>query len=146
MPHNPPETPKICVDVAVFDETSRLLLIERRNEPFKGRYALPGGFMDIGETAEHAARRELKEETGIDVVNLYHAGVYSQPRRDPRGHNVSIAFMSVIRATQPKAGDDAASAVWVNDWTQLDLAFDHGQIARDACILLLSAFGEPQGA
>jgi 8-oxo-dGTP diphosphatase len=145
MPHNPPETPKICVDVAVFDERSRLLLIERRNEPFKGEYALPGGFMDIGETAEAAARRELKEETGIKAGRLYLAGVYSDPGRDPRGHNISIAFASIIRATKPKAGDDAASAVWVKDWMQLDLAFDHGQIARDAALLLLSATSEPRG-
>jgi 8-oxo-dGTP diphosphatase len=145
MPHNPPETPKICVDVAVFDEKSRLLLIERQNEPFKDQYALPGGFMDIGETAEDAARRELQEETGIEAGKLYLTGVYSDPGRDPRGHNVSIAFASIIKAAKPRAGDDAAKAVWVKNWMKLDLAFDHGQIARDAALLLLSATSEPQG-
>ncbi len=73
-----------------------MLLIRRKNAPFKGRYALPGGFMESGETAETAARRELKEETGISVTRLRLVGVYSDPRRDPRGHAVSIAYVARV--------------------------------------------------
>ena len=132
MPRELPETPPVTVDAVIFDGTGRLLLIRRKNPPFKGRYALPGGFMDVGETTENGCRRELKEETGIEVGPLQLIGVYSDPHRDPRGHTVSIAYLAVIKSAEPKAGDDAASASWAENWRRLKLAFDHNQIVGDA--------------
>ena len=95
------------------------------------RYALPGGFAEIGETVEVAALRELKEETGVEgrVVRLI--GVYSDPHRDPRGHTVSAAFLVSSDGT-PHAGDDAAAAAFVANWRELSYAFDHAQIIADA--------------
>lgn len=131
-----PRTPALTTDCAVFDARGRVLLIRRRNPPFEGRYALPGGFVDVGETVEDACRRELKEETGLKVGALRLIGVYSEPERDPRGHTCSIAFLARIDSAEPKAGDDAAAAEWVKDWRSLALAFDHAQILADAEKLL----------
>lgn len=127
-----PKTPLLSVDCIVFDRDDRLLLIKRANPPFKGRYALPGGFVDIGETVEDAALRELKEETGIDGKVIRLVGVYSDPKRDPRGHTVSAAFLIKPRSTKVVGGDDAASAEFVRDWRELKLAFDHSDILADA--------------
>jgi len=131
-----PRTPALTTDCAVFDARGRVLLIRRRNPPFEGRYALPGGFVDVGETVEDACRRELKEETGLKVGALRLIGVYSEPERDPRGHTCSIAFLARIDSAEPKAGDDAAAVEWVKDWRSLALAFDHAQILADAEKLL----------
>jgi 8-oxo-dGTP diphosphatase len=131
-----PRTPALTTDCAVFDARGRVLLIRRRNPPFEGRYALPGGFVDIGETVEAACRRELEEETGLEVGALELVGVYSEPRRDPRGHTCSIAFLARTGSAEPRAGDDALAAEWVADWRSLPLAFDHAQILADAEKLL----------
>jgi 8-oxo-dGTP diphosphatase len=132
----PPKTPGLAADCVVFDAGNRVLLIRRKNSPFKGRYALPGGFVDIGETVEDACRRELMEETSVKAGKLHLVGVYSDPRRDPRAHNVSVVYMTrVVRAT-PVAGDDAAAAEWVKDWKSLKLAFDHADIVADAARML----------
>lgn len=127
-----PKTPLLSVDCIVFDRDDRLLLIKRGNAPFKGRYALPGGFVDIGETVEAAALRELKEETGIDGKIIRLVGIYSDPKRDPRGHTVSAAFLIKPRSTRAVGGDDAASAEFVSDWRGQKLAFDHSVILADA--------------
>jgi len=127
-----PAGPALTVDCVVFDAEDRLLLIRRRNEPFKGHYALPGGFVDIGETVETAARRELKEETSVEAGGLRLIGVYSDPHRDPRGHVVSVAYRIETEGHAPRAGDDAAAAAFVPDWEGLDLAFDHRSIVADA--------------
>jgi 8-oxo-dGTP diphosphatase len=117
----------------IHDLDGRVLLIRRKNEPFKGAFALPGGFVDIGETVEAACRREVREETGLEVHDLALIGVYSDPGRDPRGHTVSAAFMTRLPvSTPPSAGDDAAAAEWVGDWRAHKLAFDHAQILEDA--------------
>ena len=88
--------PAIAVDCVVFDNQGRLLLIQRKNAPFKGNYALPGGFVEYGEATETAARRELLEETGLKLGGkMYLVGVYSDPKRDPRGHTISIAYVAV---------------------------------------------------
>ena len=127
-----PVTPLLTVDCVVLDSEGRLLLIRRKNPPFEGHYALPGGFVDIGETVEDACRRELMEETGVKAGKLTLVGVYSDPGRDPRGHTVSIAFLTRVRSAKAEAGDDAASVEWV-EWTpRLKLAFDHKKIVRDA--------------
>lgn len=128
--------PKLTVDAVVFDREGRLLLIKRKGPPFKGQYALPGGFVEIGETVESAAHRELKEETGVTAKSQRLVGIYSQPGRDPRGHVISVAFLMSVRAAIPKAADDAAAAAFFEDWRSKKLAFDHGKIVADAVRLL----------
>ena len=123
----------LTVDCVAFDKEGRLLLIRRKYDPFQGSVALPGGIVDAGETTEEAARRELKEETGVDALSLSLIGVYDAPDRDTRGRYVSVAY----RATLPEdatalAGDDAASAEFVAEWQQCEFAFDHRQIVEDA--------------
>ena len=127
-----PRTPALTVDCVAIDREGRLLLIRRKNPPYAGTYALPGGFVDVGETVEDACRRELMEETGIKAGRLALIGVYSDPRRDPRGHTCSVAFLTRILHARPKAGDDAAGAQWVKPWSTLELAFDHARIVADA--------------
>jgi len=127
-----PATPALTTDCVVFDARGRVLLIRRKNEPFKGSYALPGGFVDIGERVEDGCRRELSEETGVKAGTLRLIGVFSDPKRDPRGHTCSVAFVTEIDAATPHAGDDAAAAEWVEDWRAHKLAFDHAQIIADA--------------
>lgn len=126
-----PKTPQLSVDCVVFDRAERLLLIKRARPPFKGAYALPGGFVDVGETVEAATLRELREETGIGGRIVRLIGVYSDPKRDPRGHTVSVAFLVRALSTRVVGGDDAASAEWVADWKSVELAFDHDKIAAD---------------
>jgi len=114
-----------------------VLLIRRDDEPFAGSYALPGGFVEWGETVDDACRREVREEVGIEVDELNLVGVYSDPKRDPRGHMVSVAYATVLpSAVPPRAGSDAASAEWVKDWRRLALAFDHVHILADAETML----------
>jgi 8-oxo-dGTP diphosphatase len=127
-----PQTPALTTDCVVFDGRRRVLLIRRGNPPFKGHYALPGGFVDVGETLEEACRRELMEETGLKVGRLQLIGVYSDPRRDPRGHTCSVASRARAPRASPKAGDDAAGAEWVERWSKVGIAFDHAKILRDA--------------
>lgn len=127
-----PATPSLTVDCVAFDARGRVLLIRRAKPPFAGHHALPGGFVDLGETVEAACRRELEEETGLAAEELVLVGVYSDPGRDPRGPTVSIAFATVLRSRRPEAGDDAAAAEWVADWRRKKLAFDHDRIVRDA--------------
>lgn len=124
--------PALTVDCVVFDPGGRLLLIRRKNPPFRGQYALPGGYVEYGETTEHAAARELAEETGLAAVKLSLIGVYSDPHRDPRGHVVSIAYRVEIGSYDPRAGDDAANAAFVANWQDVELAFDHCKIVDDA--------------
>ncbi|MBI1648450.1 NUDIX domain-containing protein [Hyphomicrobium sulfonivorans] len=144
-----PATPALTTDCVVFDDQRRVLLIQRANEPFRGGYALPGGFVDIGERVDDACRRELHEETGLEIPvdQLRLVGVYSDPKRDPRGHTCSVAYLTQTRNTPVKGGDDAASAEWVANWRELQLAFDHAQIISDAERLLLqgpSTNSEPE--
>jgi 8-oxo-dGTP diphosphatase len=132
-----PKTPALTTDCVIFDPEGRVLLIRRGHPPFVGDYALPGGFVEIGETVEQACRREALEETGIKVDVLRLVGVYSDPARDPRGHTVSAAYVTILsRAIPPRAGSDAAGAEWIDDWRSVELAFDHAQIVRDAEALL----------
>lgn len=128
-----PETPPLTTDCVIRDGRGRVLLIRRKNEPFKGAYALPGGFVEIGETLEAACRREVLEETGLSVGALRLIGVYSDPGRDPRGHTVSVAYLaSLPDGPEPEAGSDAASAEWIDAWRDRTLAFDHARIVADA--------------
>jgi 8-oxo-dGTP diphosphatase len=127
-----PKTPLLAADGVVFDAVGRVLLVRRKNPPFRGRYALPGGFVDIGETVQDACRRELLEETGVKVGKLRLVGVYSDPKRDPRCHVCTAVFLASARRATPRAGDDAAAAEWVADWSKVALAFDHAKILADA--------------
>ncbi len=128
-----PETPKLVVDVVIPTEEG-VVLIRRGSDPFKGQWALPGGFVEVGETAEGAAVREAAEETGL-VVELAHlVGVYSEPERDPRGHNVSVAFTARVLGGELSASTDAAE-VSVLDPGAVELAFDHRRIIDDALSL-----------
>jgi len=118
---------------AVIIYNNGIVLIRRKNEPFKGHYALPGGFVEYGERVEEALVREAKEETGLDVRPVKLIGVYSRPDRDPRGHTVTVAFLCIGEGNL-KAGDDAKEVFVfpVEEALKLPLAFDHGEILRDA--------------
>ncbi len=137
-----PVTPLLTVDCVVLDGEGRVLLIRRGRPPFAGAYAFPGGFVDVGETVENAARRELMEETGVKAGKLALVGVYSDPSRDPRGHTVSVVFLTRPRSgkAKAKAGDDAAAVEWVTPGPRLAMAFDHRAILRDA--LRIAAAGQ----
>lgn len=128
--------PWLAVDCVVFDEFDRLLLIRRRNPPFQHQFALPGGFLELGETTEEAALRELREETSVEAGNPQLVGVYSKPSRDPRRHVISVAYLVRVSGADAKAGDDAATAEFVRDWEHQSLAFDHDEIVRDARALM----------
>jgi 8-oxo-dGTP diphosphatase len=125
-----PETPKLMVDV-VIPSGEGVVLIRRASDPFEGRWALPGGFVEVGETVEAAATREAAEETGLAVELAGLVGVYSEPDRDPRGHNVSVAFLARVVGGDLVAATDAAEvAVLAPD--SVELAFDHRRIVADA--------------
>ena len=127
------------VDAVVFDTMGRLLVIRRKHPPFAGTHALPGGFVDIGETVEAACARELKEETGLKAQKLTLIGVYSDPNRDPRGHTCSAAFLVKAGKQTAMAGDDAASVEWVENWRRITFAFDHRKIVTDAVHMMAAA-------
>ena len=125
-----PETPKLMVDVVIPSERG-VVLIRRASEPFAGQWALPGGFVELGETVEEAAAREAAEETGLAVEVARLIGVYSEPERDPRGHNVSVAFLVRVLSGELAAATEA-SEVSVLDPSSVELAFDHRRIIDDA--------------
>lgn len=127
----PPKCPLLTVDAFIITE-GKYVLIERGNPPFQGRWALPGGFVDVGETVEAAARREAREETGLDVELLALLGVYSDPARDPRGHTVSVVYLARPAGGALNAGDDAARARLFAPGDEVALAFDHDAVVRDA--------------
>jgi 8-oxo-dGTP diphosphatase len=125
-----PETPKLMVDVVIPSEKG-VVLVRRGSEPYEGQWALPGGFVEVGETVREAAVREAAEETGLAVEVSRLVGVYSDPDRDPRGHNVSVVFLVRVLSGQMKAASDAAE-VDVLDPAGVELAFDHRRIIDDA--------------
>lgn len=120
----------VTVDILIInDTTEEILLIKRLNEPFKDYWALPGGFVDENEDLEEAAHRELKEETNLEVEDLYQLGAFGAPGRDPRGHMISIAYLGYSSDVENvKAMDDAKELKWfkINDLPKL--AFDHKEI------------------
>lgn len=125
------KAPAITVD-AMVEREDKILLIKRKNEPFKGYWALPGGFIECGESSEDAARREVKEEAGLDIEIKSLLGVYSEPGRDPRGHVISICYIAAGKG-EGKAGTDAERARFftLEEIEGLRLAFDHGRIIED---------------
>ncbi|MDH5751505.1 MAG: NUDIX hydrolase [Deltaproteobacteria bacterium] len=126
-----PMGPRLAVDVILDDRQRGVLLVKRRNPPLG--WALPGGFVEYGESLETSAAREMLEETGLEVSGLKLFGVYSDPGRDPRGHCVSVVFTALADAPEatPCGGDDAAEARFFQ-WENLPpLAFDHSLILAD---------------
>lgn len=132
----PPKTPTLAADVVILLPDGRVVLVLRRNPP--NGWALPGGFVEVGETVEAAAAREAKEETSLLVTLTDLLGVYSDPRRDARGHTASVVFLGRADG-DPKGADDAALARTF-DWDALPspLAFDHAEILADARRFLLT--------
>jgi 8-oxo-dGTP diphosphatase len=124
--------PAVTVDVIIVtrERRPRILLIRRRHDPFAGRWALPGGFVDMDEGLEEAARRELREETGLSVGRLEQLHTFGDPGRDPRGRTISVAYLARVhlRQARPRAGDDAADAAWHFLNRLPPLAFDHRHI------------------
>ena len=123
--------PSLAVDV-VIKIRGGVVLVKRRNEPYKGKWALPGGFVEYGEKVELAAAREALEETGIEVELQKLLGVYSDPGRDPRGHTVSVCYIAKWAGGKLKAASDAAEAKIFRHIPWQELAFDHAQILKDA--------------
>mgnify|MGYP001826255643 CR=1 FL=1 len=126
--------PALTVDIAVFKKTIaryKILLIKRKSDPFMGMWALPGGFVDLDETIEVAAKRELFEETNLSNILLEQFHVFSEVDRDPRGRTVSVVFVGFLEEPKEiKAGDDAVEACWFEIINLPELAFDHLKIIR----------------
>lgn len=125
-----PRNPYPTVDVIIETE-GRIVLVRRKNPP--PGWALPGGFIDYGESAERAAVREAREETGLEVTLTGLFGVYSSPDRDPRFHTMSVVYTATVKpGSRPKGSDDAAEArLFSTDALPGDVAFDHADIIRD---------------
>ena len=128
----------VTVDVVVFNsQTGRLhvLLIQRAQEPFQDAWALPGGFVDLDESLEEAAGRELAEETGVEGVDLEQLQTYGDPNRDPRGRVISVAYCTLLPSKNIQhiqGGGDASQARWFPVDEHPSLAFDHSKILADA--------------
>ena len=133
----PHPRPALTSDIVLLRETAgrplQVLLIRRGHPPFEGKWALPGGFVEEGESPEVGAQRELAEETGVTGVDLRQVGAFGEPGRDPRGWTVSVAFVARgPLADAIKAGDDAADVRWWPVDALPPLAFDHPEIIRRA--------------
>lgn len=128
--------PSVTVDIVVVtrERRPRVLLICRKKSPFAGMWALPGGFIEMEETLEDSARRELEEETGVRTGKLVQLATFGDPGRDPRGRTVSVVYLACVNANQvtPRAADDAAAADWFPLNRLPPLAFDHRNILKCA--------------
>lgn len=129
----------ITVDAVIIcqREEPMILLVQRKNDPFKNKWALPGGFLEDEEDLEEGAKRELKEETNLKISHLKQIGAFGEPGRDPRGRNISIAFLGIVDSEEEVQGnDDAADARWFGFSKLPDLAFDHYKIVTAGIALL----------
>lgn len=128
--------PALTVDIVLLHRVANgieVLLVKRARDPFEGRWAFPGGFVDMDESLEDAAARELAEETGLRGISLEQIGAFGDPGRDPRGHTVSVVFAGVLKDRAPVTGaDDALEAAWHSALEPPPLAFDHNRILRIA--------------
>jgi 8-oxo-dGTP diphosphatase len=124
--------PAVTVDIVLVtrEQQPRVLLIQRKHDPFAGMWALPGGFIEMEEKLEESARRELKEETGLAVGKLQQLATFGDPGRDPRDRTISVVYLGRVSATRlnPKADDDAAAVAWHSLRRPPRLAFDHADI------------------
>ncbi|HEY3373332.1 MAG TPA: NUDIX hydrolase [Prolixibacteraceae bacterium] len=124
--------PSVTVDAILLSKLNSVLLIQRGGEPFKDKWALPGGFIELDESLEAACHRELEEETGVRVEDLKQFKAYGSVDRDPRGRTISVIFYSFQdEETSPQAGDDAANAQWFQLDQLPELAFDHQLILNE---------------
>lgn len=128
------KNPSLTVDAVIMDQDDSIVLIKRKNDPYKGSWALPGGFVEYGETVESATLREVKEETGLEIELGDIVGVYSDPERDPRGHTITICYLASILRGELNADTDAADVRCFprSEILELKLAFDHNLIIEDA--------------
>ena len=127
--------PAVTADCIVVtrEDDPKVLLIERGHEPFKGYWAFPGGFLNMDETTEQCAIRELEEETGLKITEIHQIGAYSKVDRDPRGRTITVAYLAFVDKPLPVKGqDDAAKAQWFSVKELPKLAFDHENIMMDA--------------
>ena len=127
--------PAVTADVVAItkEPEPKVLLIQRGGEPFKGCWAFPGGFMEMDETTEQCARRELEEETRLVINDLCQIGAYSKVDRDPRGRTITVAYLAIVDEPKTVTGqDDAAKAEWFPINALPSLAFDHDEIMKDA--------------
>ena len=127
--------PAVTADCIVITKEAepKVLLIQRADKPFKGSWAFPGGFMNMDETTEQCAIRELEEETGLVVTTIHQIGAYSKVDRDPRGRTVTVAYLAIVDSAVEVSGqDDAANAEWWPLSALPKLAFDHDKIIQDA--------------
>ena len=127
--------PAVTADCIVITKEAepKVLLIQRGDQPFKGGWAFPGGFLNMDETTEQCAIRELEEETGLHISDVHQIGAYSKVDRDPRGRTVTVAYLAIVEKPITVNGqDDAAKAQWFSLSALPELAFDHDEIVRDA--------------
>ncbi|HET8855955.1 MAG TPA: NUDIX hydrolase [Nitrososphaeraceae archaeon] len=126
------KNPIPTVDAIIQNSTS-ILLVKRSKDPFKNQFALPGGFVNEGETIEEAIKREVYEETSLEVHPIDILGVYSDPKRDPRGHMMTVVFIVLIIKGNPNAGDDAKEISWIpiQKINDIEIAFDHKLVIHD---------------
>ena len=125
--------PAVTADCIVITKEAepKVLLIQRGDEPYKGCWAFPGGFMEIDETTEQCAIRELEEETGLKVDEVHQIGAFSKVDRDPRGRTITVAYLAFVEApVEVKGQDDAANAEWFPLSALPALAFDHADIMK----------------
>ena len=131
------KNPVPAVDFLISkDDNSKIHLVRRKNDPFKGMLSIPGGLMSQGETAEDAMIREAREETSLVVEPIAILGVYSDPQRDPRMHTVSVTFITRVVQGNEYARDDASALEWINIEDELDRVIQSKQIAFDHSIIL----------
>jgi 8-oxo-dGTP diphosphatase len=126
------KNPIPTVDAIIQNSTS-ILLVKRSKDPYKNQFALPGGFVNEGETIEEAIKREVYEETSLEIHPIEILGVYSDPKRDPRGHMMTVVFIVIIIRGNPRAGDDAKEILWIpiEKLNDIQIAFDHKLVIQD---------------
>ncbi|MFN3554570.1 MAG: NUDIX domain-containing protein [Bacteroidales bacterium] len=139
--------PAVTTDAVIFNlrknEDLHILLIQRKNDPFKGQWALPGGFLDMDETLEQCVAREVEEETGLKGVKFYQLEAFSDPDRDPRHRTISVAFWGFCKkepVIQPNS--DAVNAAWFDLNHLPEVAFDHDKIIKKALVRALEIMAE----
>ncbi len=137
--------PALTADLVVLTALSprEVLLIQRKKEPFAKKWALPGGFVEDGETLAEAARRELLEETGVELQDIEQLLANADPGRDPRGWTVTVAYLAIVnkQEVKPRAGDDAKAVKWFKVNKLPKLAFDHAMILQRALARVQERFG-----